>query len=251
MLVFRVSYFVDDLFSDGDSYVSSFDTNNASNQIIFKDIKGSILDKISDDFGILVFPSRIQITRIDISIGRLIDLIEIDQSHSVSFKNSQNANISLLNLITTQSTRCFLIEISNIDVSGCHVSIEVDVLQIHGNFNIFPSIDSSDISFLNINPKNTFHYDDQTHSPMIVSNSLIGKIVVMNICVGGLVDDELDISTHDLVKIIDNTIVQTLNILHLDFHDDGTQIGIYIDSTSRLLNIEIEDNTKIKKVPLR
>lgn len=251
MLVFRVSYTVDDLFSVGDSYVSSLEMHDTNNQIVFKDVKIRVIDKISDDFGILVFPNIVQITSIQILLGHMIDLIEIDQSHSVTFRNTQSVNIQLFNLITTQTTKCFLIELVGIDVSGCHISIEADVLQLNGKFDVFPSIDNSEIGFLNIKPNPLFHYDDQIHSPMIVSNSLIGKIVILNVCVGGLADDDSSLTIHDLIQIVDNTIVQTLNILHLDFHGDDTQIGIHIDSSSRLLNIEIEDNTKVRKIPLK
>jgi len=250
MLVFRVSYSVDDLFSIGDSYVSSLEVKDTSNQIIFKDTKLKIIDRLSDDFGILVFPNIIQITNIQILMGNMIDLIEIDQSHSVSIKNAQTSSIQLFNLITTSSTRCFLIEVVGVDISGCHISIEADVLQLGGRFDLFPSIDNSEIGFLNIKTNPTFHYDDQIHSPLIISSSLIGKIVILNVCVGGLDDDESSLKIHELIQMIENTIVQTLNILHLEFHSDDAQIGIHIDSSSRLLNIEIEDNTKVRKIPL-
>lgn len=184
-------------------------------------------------------------------MGNIIDMIEIDQSHSVSIKNTQPSNIQLFNLITTLSTRCFLIEIVGVDISGCHISIEADVLQLGGRFDIFPSIDNSEIGFLNLKPNPTFHYDDQIHTPMIISSSLISKIVILNVCVGGLDDDESSLKIHELIQMIENTIVQTLNILHLEFHNDDAQIGIHIDSSSRLLNIEIEDNTKVRKIPLK
>jgi hypothetical protein len=255
MLEIKVSYLIEDFEENGDPLHKSSIFNILEDSIILQNIRNDIADLIADTLGVFLFSeSAIMITSISIIRGSKIDSVIIDQSESIILKNTQNTIIPIKKIETTEIVSSKKIHLTGFDFTDTEIKIICEILDIDGNSNLFPNITDSRISILNIHPTPKFHYfSGSSGSCMRIKRSVIDKIKIRNACVGNppeiisrILKGYRRIDNQDVLSLEDSSLISTLDIHEIEFHGPNTSININTDGTSKILNIEISDNTKIK-----
>jgi hypothetical protein len=237
----KVAYHVDDEFETTDGF-GILDLSVDGRNIIVSDIKIAI-SKIVSNGKTFIFPNRIIINKISIIQAQMIDRVEIDQNHAFFMRNTTNITIPIKSILTNVDGGCNMISFHGFDMSNAHISADSDLIKIDNALGIFPRICDSRIGLISFSFPNIFHFDsDQDNSLRLVS-SLVGKVHIQNLCVG---NDKSNKRNFELLALSNGTVLEILNIQYVEFHDEHSSIEINIDKISQLLNIETEDDTKVR-----
>lgn len=237
----KVAYHVDDEFETTDGF-GILDLSVDGRNIIVSDIKIAI-SKIVSNGKTFIFPNRIIINKISIIQAQMIDRVEIDQNHAFFMRNTTNITIPIKSILTNVDGGCNMISFHGFDMSNAHISADSDLIKIDNALGIFPRICDSRIGLISFSFPNIFHFDsDQDNSLRLVS-SLVGKVHIQNLCVG---NDKSNKRNFELLALSNGTVLEILNIQYVEFHDGHSSIEINIDKISQLLNIETEDDTKVR-----
>lgn len=255
MLEIKVSYLIEDFEENGDPLHKSSIFNILEDCIMLQEIRNDIADYIADTLGVFLFSeSTIIINNISIIRGSKIDQIIIDQNDNITFKNTQSSIIPIKKIATIENIVSKQIHLTNFDFADTEIEVSCEMLYIDGVSNLFPNISDSNISILNFHPSPKFHYfAGGSGSCLRIKNSKIDKIKIRNACVGNppeaiskMFKGYRRIDNQDLLSLENTCLVGTLDIHEIEFHGPNTSININTDGTSKVLNIEIADNTKIK-----
>lgn len=237
----KVAYHVDDEFETTDGF-GILDLSVDGRNIIVSDIKIAI-SKIVSNGKTFIFPNRIIINKISIIQAQMIDRVEIDQNHAFFMRNTTNITIPIKSILTNVDGGCNMISFHGFDMSNAHISADSDLIKIDNALGIFPRICDSRIGLISFSFPNIFHFDsDQDNSLRLVS-SLVGKVHIQNLCVG---NDKSNKRNFELLALSNGTVLEILNIQYVEFHDEHSSVEINIDKISQLLNIETEDDTKVR-----
>lgn len=241
MIMMKVAYHVDDEFETTDGF-GILDLSVDGRNIIVSDIKIAI-SKIVSNGKTFIFPNRIIINKISIIQAQMIDRVEIDQNHAFFMRNTTNITIPIKSILTNVDGGCNMISFHGFDMSNAHISADSDLIKIDNALGIFPRICDSRIGLISFSFPNIFHFDsDQDNSLRLVS-SLVGKVHIQNLCVG---NDKSNKRNFELLALSNGTVLEILNIQYVEFHDEHSSVEINIDKISQLLNIETEDDTKVR-----
>ena len=255
MLEIKVSYLVEDFEEDGSPLHKNSVLRLLGDSIDLAELRQDVADDLADDEGVYLFSEmRIVILSVSIIRGSKIGTLLIDQPDALSIKNTQTILIPIDNIKTTDHVKNQRISMSGFDLSDTQMCVACDLVAIEGRVNLFPNITNSKISIMNIDPDPTFHYVSGGFASCLkIKNSFLGKISISNACVGSPPETVAKvfkgykrIDNQDLLVLEDGSTIGSLDIHEVIFHGPHTNINILTDASSKILNIEIADNTKVK-----
>ena len=236
----KVAYHVDDEMEDSNSF-GIIEVTTQGNNIDLNDVRLKISKNLTNINKQIAFPSLITVNKISVISANIIENIEIDQVHSFFIRNLTGQDLIIKNIQTT-GDNCSLISIHGFDLSNTHVSAISDFVKFDNCSCVFPIFNDSRIGLISFVFKDIFHFN-QSCNTLRVKSSLVGKIHIQNLCIG--TDDSYS-QTFELLDLKDGTVVDILNIQYVDFHSEFIKVEIALDKMSKLLNIEAEDDTKLK-----
>jgi hypothetical protein len=237
----KVAYHVDDEFETTDGF-GIIDLVIDGKDIVVSAIRMTI-SKMMSNGKTFVFPNRIIINKISIIQAQVIDRVEIDQSHAFFMRNTTNQTIPIKSILTNVDGGCNMISFHGFDMSNAHISADSDLIKVDNSLGVFPRVHDSRIGLISFSFPNIFHFDSNQDNSLRLVSSLIGKVHIQNLCVG---NDKSNRQNFELLALSDGTVLEILNIQYVEFHDEHSSIEINIDKVSQLLNIETEDDTKVR-----
>lgn len=241
MISMKVAYHVDDELDSIEDF-GILDIVAAGSSIIASSIRLEISKALSSGRSI-VFPNRIVINKINVLSAVCIDRLEIDQGHAFFIKNISKASIPIGTVCTIGDISCSLLSIHGFDISNTHITAHSDLIRIDNPTGIFPSINESRIGLLSFYFTDTFHFTGKSDRSLNITASLLGKILIHNLCIGS---DNHSESRFELLSLKQGTVLEILNMQYVDFHSNHSSVEINIDKLSKLLNIEAEDDTRVR-----
>ncbi len=227
----------------------------SDNRLVLEQIRTDISELLASRDGIYLFSdATIKIEQLSIVSGEVLDALLIDQSYSLQLKNMQAAIIPIRALRTLGETRVQHLTISGFDLMDTELQLHCDILELEGKLKLFPNFKDCQISIAKIHPSPRLHYMQNGEcSELRVERSFIDRLKLQGLCVGSPPEIIGRVfkayrrrDNQELLVLIDSSIVGSLDIHELELHGPNTTLGIYTDATSKILNIEISDNTKIK-----
>lgn len=223
--------------------------------IIVSQLKKALADVLANKDGIYLFSvDTIKIEQIAIVRGGGIDELLIDQQYSLHLRNTQMQLIPIKKLHTVNQTNVQHLTVSGFNLMDTEIQVSCDILDIEGRLKLFPNFQKSTISVLVFRPNPKIHFTiDGDCSALNIKNSFIDKLRLQELCVGapaeivGKIFKSYKRSDNQELLILENgSVLGSLDIHEVELHGPNTTIGIHTDASSKILNIEIADNTKIK-----
>ena len=134
------------------------------------------------------------------------------------------------------------------------IQISCEILDIEGRLKLFPNFQGSKISVLIFRPNPKIHFTiGGDCSALNIKGSFIDKLRLQELCVGApaeiigrIFKSYKRSDNQELLILEDGSVIGSLDIHEVELHGPNTTIGIHADASSKILSIEIADNTKIK-----
>ena len=223
--------------------------------ITVSQLKKEIAEILASENGIYLFSMEsIKIEQISIIRGEMLDELKIDQSYSLQLRNTQTQLIPIKKLNTSNQTTLQHLTISGFNLMDSEIQISCEILDIEGRLKLFPNFQGSKISVLIFRPNPKIHFTiGGDCSALNIKSSVIDKLRLQELCVGApaeiigrIFKSYKRSDNQELLILEDGSVIGSLDIHEVELHGPNTTIGIHADASSKILSIEIADNTKIK-----
>lgn len=245
MIEINTSFHIEEFDEFGAPFVGALKIELEQDEIVLNNLRTEVAKKISDRKKHIVFPGRVIFSHISILQADKINKLDVDQVSAIFLRNVQKEKIHIDEIVTSRDVRCSMIQLSNFNLDGARIEVECDLLLCESSSEFFPFIDNSEISVLNFfaDPKYTF--TENQSKPLRIRNCWIGKLGIFNVLVA---TPKIISAPIRFVEIEQDSIVEVLNMTQVMYKNRDTKIEIVTDKTSNLLNLEISDQNKIKRI---